>query len=422
VIGILLLAKAGMPDSWRSSYMRAAQYVILAAGAVALLLAAGHEDLTGPLPLDDPAINYYKIANDPVARLNRRLDSGDIKLEYEPSHGYLRSVLDALAVPVSSQVLVFSKTSIQSPLIAPRTPRAVYHSDDVSVGWVHQGDALELTAWDPKVGVNFYTLGQERSERPMFARRGGDCLKCHALSITKSVPGLMVSSAVVDPTGKPQPPGAYVTDHRLPLSKRFGGWFVTGASGSLRHMGNALVGFGGAADDLDRERGANVTDLRSFLNTAPYLTADSDIVSLMMLEHESQMTNLIIRAGYLAMLKRPTEQTVAELVKYMLFVEEPPLESPIKGTSSYATDFTALGPRDKKGRSLRDFDLSKRMLEYPCSPLIYSAAFDALPQAVKDQIYSGLWATLRAEKSPKSQVIVEILHETKRDLPAYWKP
>jgi hypothetical protein len=280
----------------------------------------------------------------------------------------------------------------------------------------------ELTSWDPKVGVNFYTLAQYPGERPLFARRGEDCLKCHALSITKSVPGLMVSSAAVDGSGKPQPPGAYVTDHRLPLAKRFGGWFVTGTHGSIRHMGNALVGFGGTADDLDRERGANVTGLRAFLNTMPYLAADSDIVSLMMLEHTSQMTNLIIRAGYLAMLGRPTGPAVDELVKYMLFVEEPPLESPVKGTSSYAADFTALGPRDKKGRSLREFDLKERMLKYPCSPLIYSAAFDALPKAVKDQIYQALWDTLRAKESPDNQAIVEILHETKSDLPDYWKP
>jgi hypothetical protein len=287
---------------------------------------------------------------------------------------------------------------------------------------VPQSDVLELTAWDPKVGINFYTLRQEPSQRPTFARSGADCLLCHALSITKSVPGLMVSSAVVDGTGKPQPPGAYVTDHRLPLSKRFGGWFVTGTSGSIRHMGNALVPAGGTAADLDRERGANLTDLHALLNTRPYLTADSDIVSLMMLEHKSQMTNFIIRAGYMAMLKRPTDPIVAELVKYMLFVEEPALESPIKGTSNYAADFTSLGPRDKKGRSLREFDLQSRMLKYPCSPLIYSAAFDGLPKTVKDQIYEGLWTTLRAEKSPRSQAIIEILHGTKKDLPDYWKP
>jgi hypothetical protein len=290
------------------------------------------------------------------------------------------------------------------------------------VGWVDRSGTLELAAWDPKVGINFYTLTQEPGARAKFARSGVDCLKCHALSITKSVPGLMVSSAAVDGSGKPQPPGSYVTDHRLPLSKRFGGWFVTGTSGSIRHMGNALVRPGGTAEDLDRERGANLTDLSTLLNTAPYLTPNSDIVSLMMLEHKSQMTNLIIRAGYLAMLKRPTDQTVAELVKYMLFVEEPPLESPIKGTSSYAADYAALGPRDKKGRSLREFDLNKRLLKYPCSPLIYAAAFDALPKAVKDQIYQGLWDTLRAEKSPASQAIAEIIGDTKKDLPAFWKP
>jgi hypothetical protein len=119
-----------------------------------------------------------------------------------------------------------------------------------------------------------------------------------------------------------------------------------------------------------------------------------------------------------------------DLVKYMLFVDEAPLSEPVRGTTSFAKDFTARGPRDHQGRSLRDLDLKTRLLSHPCSYLIYSKAFDALPDPVKDRVYRRLFEVLSgADQSPayarrtstERQAILEILRETKPGLPDYWK-
>ena len=101
----------------------------------------------------------------------------------------------------------------------------------------------------------------------------------------------------------------------------------------------------------------------------------------------------------------------------------------ITGTSSFAADFSARGPRDSKGRSLRDFDLKTRLFRYPCSYLIYSRAFDSLPKEVKEYIYQRLWEIFNGRRTGKEdpqltsadgKAIVEILSETKQDLPDYW--
>ena len=106
---------------------------------------------------DHPAIEYFKAAaDDPVARLARRVGSGEVKLDYVPGRlGYLPSLLKNLGIDVDSQMLVFSKTSFQAPLISPRAPRAIFFNDSVSVGSVKGGEVLELAALDPKQGVVF---------------------------------------------------------------------------------------------------------------------------------------------------------------------------------------------------------------------------------------------------------------------------
>ncbi|MDE3195154.1 MAG: hypothetical protein KGN84_02340, partial [Acidobacteriota bacterium] len=165
------------------------------------------------VPIDHDAIKYTKSpVNDPIARLQKRIDSGEVKLKYEDEFGYLRSVLEALDVPLSSQVLVFSKTSFQAPRIAPRTPRALYFRDGLSVGFVRTGDVLEFAAMDPKQGVQFYTLDQGRSSHPEFERREV-CLQCHQASATMGVPGYMIRSVTPDRNGMPMlAEGGYITD------------------------------------------------------------------------------------------------------------------------------------------------------------------------------------------------------------------
>ncbi len=178
-------------------------------------------------------------------------------------------------------------------------------------------------------------------------------------------------------------------------------------------MGNAIARDRNTPEDLDREAGADVNDLRKLVNVKPYLSPHSDIVALMVMEHQTQMHNFITLASYEARsslhydnimnkaLDRPADyqsdttgrrlaKVTDKLVKYMLFVDEFKLASPVQGASDFAAEFTDRGIRDAKGRSLRDFDLTTRMFKYPCSYLIHSEAFLNLPKPIKQRVYARL--------------------------------
>jgi hypothetical protein len=383
------------------------------------------------LPLDDPAIGYSKgQVRNSASALQSKIRSGEIKLKSDFDHGYLEAVLKALNVPVSSQLLEFSKTSLQSSKIGPRMPRAIYHTDDVSVAWVRGGDAIEIAAVDARQGVVFYTLDQGDSGTPIMARRN-DCLQCHNSPVTLGVPGLVVRSTHVDRSGAQLLDArAYITDHRTPFEHRWGGWYVTGLTGRQMHMGNQFVENPADADEMYLDDGSNVTDLKRYFDTGAYLRPDSDIVSLMVLEHQTRLVNLIARLGWESRLGMETAPTVEELVKYLLFVDETPLKSPIEGYSEFAREFSKQGPHDRQGRSLRDFDLKTRMFRYPCSFLIYSAQFDGLPPEALAKVYGRLHDVLTGKDSSPSfarltaadrKEILEILLATKTGLPEGWK-
>jgi hypothetical protein len=405
--------------------------------------------------LEHGAIEYAsRPVDDPIARLQRRVSNGEVKLEFAEGTGYLQSILNALEVPRESQVLVFSRTSFQAPRIAPRLPRAIYFNDNVSVGWVRHGDVLEFAAVDPKQGVIFYTLDQEESARPRFDRRD-TCLQCHATGATLGVPGLVVRSVYPEPSGMPLfNAKTFVTDHRSPLKERWGGWYVSGKHGSQVHMGNAFSRDRENPENLDTEGTQNVTDLHWRFDTGAYPVPHSDIVALMVLEHQSRMTNLITRVGFEARMAlhenaamrkalgepedqisesaiRRIDSAAEELVQYLLFSEEARLTEPIQGVSGFAQVFARGGARDSRGRSLRDLDLRTRLLRYPCSYLIYSEAFDSMPARVKERVYQRLWDVLAKEEAggkfdhlskEDRKAILEILLETKKGLPDYWRP
>lgn len=402
----------------------------------------------------DP-INYSEATpRNVVTRLQDRLTEGTTQLDFEPEHGYLRSFLRALDVPESSQVLVFSKTSLQRDRITPKTPRAIYFNDDVMVGFCLRGSVLEVSAVDEVVGTAFYTLDQAPEESPLPRRQTESCMLCHSSSANQGFPGHLVRSLFVDRQGQPLlSSGSFRTDHASPLSERWGGWYVTGTSGRQRHLGNMICQNTRRPEAAENVEGVNVLDLKDRLTIANYLTPHSDIVALMVLEHQVGMLNRLARAGMetrMALhyeremnkaLDRPADErsesarsrirSVGEAVlHYMLFADEAPLTDRVQGTSSFAKDFTAVGPRDAKGRSLRDFDLETRLFRYPCSYLVYSRAFESLPIEVKEFVYRRLWEILDGRAVGKNdpkiveadrEAIIEILRETKSDLPDYWR-
>jgi hypothetical protein len=411
----------------------------------------------GYIPFSDAPINYRSDdLNDPVAKLEQRIEQGKASLVYDPDHGYLRSVLNLLDVPIDSQTLVFSKTSFQYPKISPEHPRALYFNDDVYVGSVHEGKAVEIVSFDPTQGAIFYLLDEHKVEHPAFQRAELDCTQCHIAAGTRGVPGVLLRSVYPTVAGT-LVAGAksFITDQESPIAERWGGWYLTNAVAGAGGMGNAAVPK--RADSSEETAGAPLAPLAPQFDAANYLSASSDVVAHLVLAHQTQMHNLITLTNYKTRLalyvqggqgsgisagawpasdaarlqiERPAEQ----LLKYLLFVNEAPLPEfdgrSVIGNSPFARSFSERGVRDPKGRSLRDFDLSTRVFRYPCSYLIYSEAFDHLPEPAKGYVYHRLLDILSGQdtsadfsrlSAENRRAVLEILLATKAGLPAEWQ-
>ena len=404
-----------------------------------------------PVSARHPAIEYGKRpTTDRVADLNRRILDGTAHLTFEPAHGYLRSVLDALHVPVESQMLVYSETSLQSERITQATPRALYFNDSVAVGWVQGGDVVEVSAVDPQQGVVFYVLSQTPTQKPRFGA-SQRCLECHEAASTLGVPGMLAMSMLPMTDDPNEYAVGWSVDQRTPIDDRWGGWFVTGAAAPRRHLGNVPV-YHVKKSGVRAAIAPTLTSVAGAVNAAAYLTPYSDVAALMVFTHQTSITNLITRMNWVTRVddydrkagkaparssaakatsdEDPVVRMAAEVVDYMLFIDEAPLTSRIQGSSGFAETFTAAGPRDSKGRSLRDLDLNTRLQKYPCSFMNYSPAFDALPARAKREVYGRLWDVLSgrvqdpayARLSPADRrAIIEILRDTKKDLPASFR-
>ena len=377
-----------------------------------LTLAARQHDEIG---LTHPAIQYARSSNDQISELLRRPESTKVLTSDGPS-GYLRSLLQALGIPVSSQIMVFSQGSVQSSRIRASNPRALYFNDSTVVGWV-RGGFIEIAAQDPEQGTVFYTLNSGWLGG-LSISRSDECLSCHNSNRSGGIPGM------IEPMG-----------HSRPLERRWGGWYVTGNLGSVEHFGNVDLLTAGS----NPPKAATLTSLERTFDTRGYLTPYSDIAALMVFEHQMQMINLMTRVGWETRVARHEQQLdarraalrerVSQLVDYMLFVDEAPIASKLAGTSGFAEAFSARGRRDSQGRSLRQLDLTRRLLRFPCSYMIYSVQFEHLPAEAKAAIYERLWVILsgkdtdvryRRLSAADRRAIVDILRETKPDLPKYF--
>jgi hypothetical protein len=398
-----------------------------------------------------PPIQYSKTApKDAVSAIEARLASGTTRPPDDPK-GFVRWLLEELRVPEESQVLVFSKTSLQRDLIRPDHPRAMFFSDSAYVGWV-PGGLLEVTSFDPVLGATFYGL-DPRAATLKFDR-SDNCMSCHGGSMTRKVPGLMVRSVFPDHRGEPiLSAGTFLVTHETPLEDRWGGYYVTGTHGAARHMGNVIARETPAGATLDRDLGANVTDLTGRFPTERYLRPTSDIVALIVLEHQIGAHNAILHANLwtrlalhrLEALKRELgaqfhdgfgsstrsviNNQADRVLEQLLFVRETPI-SRISGDTAFQSAFLKARRADAQGRSLRDFDLKTRVFKYRCSYLIYSPVFDGLPEIVRETVLTKLWTILTSSQAPppfqhladaERAAIREILAETKPGLPACWQ-
>jgi hypothetical protein len=444
----------------------------LALGAVLACLPA-HAQIAvrnqGYMPYSDEPINYRaEDLSDPVAKLQQQIDAGATSLAWDADQGYLKSVLQLLHVPTDSQTLVFSKTSFQYPKITPDHPRALYYNDDVYVGKVHDGKAIELVSFDARQGAIFYLLDERRVAKPVFQRAELDCTQCHIAAGTRGIPGVLLRSVYATPDGTLLPGApSYITDQDSPLTERWGGWYVSGKAGDpALTMANASVAqlpASGAAVATDPEaRRLLAFDSPPFKAT-DYLVPGSDAVALLVLAHQTQMHNLITLTNYKTRIalydlgkqaadgqaapaaaasaaalpdatRRQFERPAEQLLRYLLFVNEAPLTGlgaqQALTASPFAKEFAARGLRDSQGRSLRDFDFTQRIFRYPCSYLIYSDAFDAIPEPAKTYVYHRLLQILSGQDqsedfarltAPDRRAVLEILLETKPGLPAEWQ-
>jgi len=404
--------------------------------------------------IESPAIRYSRSTPDNViSRLQRRLERDDAPLAYDSELGYLPAVLKALEVPTSSQVLVYSRTSLQRSRIGPWRPRALYFNDDVYVGYCQGGEVLEISAADARLGTVFYTLNQtDRTTRPAFQREIDSCLLCHGSSRNHGFPGHLVRSFYTNSSGDPvYSMGSHTIDQTSPLKTRWGGWYVTGTHGDQIHLGNLVVRGQSHPERIDNTQGQNVTDLEHRFATDKYLTGHSDIVALMVLEHQYEMHNRIVRASFetrLALEGMPDDPSPAEaalpnelslqrrirvacdpLVEYLFFCNEARLTARVSGTSRFQQEFAERGPSDAAGRSLRDFDLEQRLFRYPLSYLVYSEAFAALPPAAAKYVDERVNAVLNGTETGETFAhltaddrtqIRQILFATRDRLPTWW--
>jgi hypothetical protein len=423
-------------------------------GSLLLIVLGGVLSAQTDADYDHGIIAYSKTTpTDSVAQLQHRLDSGEVTLKSDPHLGYLPAILDELKVPVSSQTLVFSKTSFQFNQIVPSRPRALYFNDEVYVGYVQGSQLLEFASVDPKLGAVFYTLDQEETGPPHFKREIYFCLICHDSSAnTGGVPGFMTMTVAPDKEGNALRsfPASAMSD-QTPFSERWGGWYVTGHHGTQRHRGNTIFPPGALLERMDWSKGANLDKVDALIDTSNYLRPTSDIVALIALTHQTRIHDLMTRANYETLKALHDEESansvaagsagryspvtverirtaVEPLVRAMFFVKEAPLTDSVRGVSGFAAEFEKTGIRDRKGRSLKDLDLNRRFLRYPFSYLIYSPAFDALPVPAKDQFYERVRAILSGADTENFShlsaedraAILEILTDTKPDF-ANWK-
>ena len=392
-------------------------------------------------------VDYFDAqVDDRVTQLEKKLASGEVTLEFTEKHGYLESLLKEFDISTTSQALVFSKTSLQSTKISPQTPRAIYFNDDVYVGWCRNGEFIEIAANDANQGPTFYTLDQINQKVPKFDRDRGQCISCHAAGRTQDVPGYMTRSVFTTPTGLPDfGKGTFDTDTTSPLKERWGGWFATGTHGSMRHMANTV--YPRNLKGFDFESGANLTSLDDIVSTKAYLTPHSDIVALMVLDHQTQMMNAITFANYETRMavhqakemnrilerdedylsdstKRRINNAAERVLTHLFMCDEFELEGQVTGTSGFAEQFEQRGPRDGQDRSLRQLDLKNRLFKYPCSYLVYSPAFDALPSQVRSIVIERMQVILSGEDQSEKfahlsaddrKAILKILQDTKED-------
>ncbi len=406
---------------------------------------------------ENAPINYSDTQpRDAAQRIEQAQIAGKLRITRQDDWSILRQLLRQLGIPFESQVMVFSKTSKQNDRISPATPRVVYFGDNAYAGYA-LGGAIEISTIDPKLGPIFYLVDPHVDEKqPLRFERDQSCLSCHGGPFSPDVPGLLVRSVFPGPEGHPiMSQGSTVVDTTTPFADRWGGWYVTGKHGAGRHRGNVVAEENGEAVTMDFEAGANLRSLDKLFDTTPYPRKTSDIVALMVLEHQTSTQNVLTKANQTAMramhmqhslqkelgekvLAEPTgtarriiDHSAEDVIDALLFKDEAALpEGGLEGDPAFQTAFAKSAPQTKDGRSLKDFQLLTRLFKYRCSYMVYSITFQNLIPPLKQTVLAGLWTALEGkEKSGRYDYLADserhhiqrILATTLPGVPQSWK-
>jgi hypothetical protein len=424
-----------MNRTWPATWAAIGGGIVIALCGGVLISGEKAEPWHGVLD-EHPAIQYAnRPTADRVAALKNKLANNAQPLQRDPATGYLRGVLSALGVPEASQLLVFSKTGVQRAFTSPHNPRAIFFDESVAVGYVPGAPLIEIAAHDPQQGVVFYTLDQTAA-RPAFTR-ATSCLTCHVSATTLGVPGMIARSNTIGEDGNVlAQTGSHNVNHQTPHPDRWGGWFVTSEDAAppyqqLAHRGNiTFSGHGNTSNQVF------VDWLGSSPETRGYVSPSSDIVGLLLFDHQTHAINLLTRLNWEARIASSDGRSaetdasvrsrVTELADYLLFAGEAPPLSPLTPVREFAVRLESRFPKDHRGRSFAQLDMVDRLLRYPCSYMIYSDAFEALPSAVKQSVYRRMIDVLSAndprqdgirDTAADRRAILEILADTKTDFP-----
>ena len=384
--------------------------------------------------LERPEHNYWeRPLDDRFTRIIAELEAGKRTLDYRSELSFLRTLLSALEIPESSQVMSFSTTSLQLRLISPRNPRAIYFNEDIYIGYI-PGGRIEVVAMHPELGGVFHIFDIPRRGERVKVERATRCMNCHADEDTMDVPSLLVKSVIPGPnSGSLKAFRIGQSGHGIPFSERFGGWHVTGA-GNMKHQGNATGRY------VKGKIVKTPNPIGQKFSWARYPVRTSDILPHLLLEHQTGFAQRVSRAAYKARAyladdagnltaehARDLNEEAETVTRYLLFVDEAPLPAGgVAGDAAFKAAFRANRRVTVDGLSLRDLDLHTRLFRHRCSYMIYSAVFRGLPTEMKRRIYVRLEAVLSAEQPvpgyeslplAERMTIRRILRETLDDYP-----
>ena len=399
----------------------------------------------------EPHGYFSKDAKDPVTLLMKRVQRGEVLIKEPNGKPLVERLLRELGLNKDTQILVFSRTSLQRREVSYSNPRALYFNESVYLGWMPNG-RIEIASFDPELGPIFYFQRElDDASSPLLARTRS-CLGCHAGDATNFLPGSLGRSVYPDESGRSL---KSIDDyrrsgHHIPLHDRYGGWFVSGNHGAMRHMGNAIASREGGKITIDREQFANLEKLDRFFSTEAYPAPGSDIAALLVFDHQVTMHHRLVEAAYRARQSLfdskldPKETDVSKLSKgrstdeflegrdkvvdYLLFRDETPIPK-VSCDPAFRRAFSANRIADRRKRSLKDLRLDGRIFENRCSYMIYSPTFDQFPPMLKGAIYARIHEILTSPKpvegfdylgKEEKRRILEILDETKEDLPPGW--